>query len=100
MRTGELPTCTIVTSAGVSPSFLRMYLSRKSDAEPRRLTPSFLPRSCAALVIFFETARYACDGSFFRLASITRSEPESAERSEEHTSELQSRFGISYAVFC
>src|ERR1043166_1799307 len=23
-----------------------------------------------------------------------------AERSEEHTSELQSRFGISYAVFC
>src|ERR1043166_861465 len=25
---------------------------------------------------------------------------EFAERSEEHTSELQSRFGISYAVFC
>src|ERR1043166_10051824 len=24
----------------------------------------------------------------------------SADRSEEHTSELQSRFGISYAVFC
>src|ERR1043166_8984829 len=24
----------------------------------------------------------------------------SSERSEEHTSELQSRFGISYAVFC
>src|ERR1043166_7431057 len=27
-------------------------------------------------------------------------EPEPADRSEEHTSELQSRFGISYAVFC
>src|ERR1043166_6290827 len=27
-------------------------------------------------------------------------EAEAAERSEEHTSELQSRFGISYAVFC
>src|ERR1043166_4003340 len=26
--------------------------------------------------------------------------PEQVERSEEHTSELQSRFGISYAVFC
>src|ERR1043166_8221066 len=26
--------------------------------------------------------------------------PQAFERSEEHTSELQSRFGISYAVFC
>src|ERR1043166_3991681 len=26
--------------------------------------------------------------------------PETRDRSEEHTSELQSRFGISYAVFC
>src|ERR1043166_10129453 len=29
-----------------------------------------------------------------------RTPPVSGGRSEEHTSELQSRFGISYAVFC
>src|ERR1043166_5276131 len=31
---------------------------------------------------------------------VVESEIEPAIRSEEHTSELQSRFGISYAVFC
>src|ERR1043166_1692110 len=37
-----------------------------------------------------------------RRASASRSRPArySSARSEEHTSELQSRFGISYAVFC
>src|ERR1043166_5150181 len=35
------------------------------------------------------------------LLQVYRKEPVTRyERSEEHTSELQSRFGISYAVFC
>src|ERR1043166_10321222 len=33
-------------------------------------------------------------------APNTIAEQPAARRSEEHTSELQSRFGISYAVFC
>src|ERR1043166_2834879 len=42
-------------------------------------------------------------GWFSRFVSAFGVHLESAEpsnRSEEHTSELQSRFGISYAVFC
>src|ERR1043166_10011176 len=34
-----------------------------------------------------------------RRSGLGRGHPD-ADRSEEHTSELQSRFGISYAVFC
>ena len=33
-------------------------------------------------------------------APLARADGKIAVRSEEHTSELQSRFGISYAVFC
>src|ERR1043166_9897740 len=35
-----------------------------------------------------------------RARARARCAPRHAARSEEHTSELQSRFGISYAVFC
>ena len=40
----------------------------------------------------YEISNYAKDGYFVLLISIIRS--------EEHTYELQSRFGSSYAVFC
>src|ERR1043166_9112684 len=35
-----------------------------------------------------------------KFASMAQDAQDLATRSEEHTSELQSRFGISYAVFC
>ena len=37
---------------------------------------------------------------FFKLAEVFVCKPKPTGRSEEHTSELQSRPHISYAVFC
>src|ERR1043166_5019442 len=36
----------------------------------------------------------------FKSMPVTNGDETLPDRSEEHTSELQSRFGISYAVFC
>src|ERR1043166_4810331 len=45
-------------------------------------------------------SRPECRSGLYSLASASPSGFRRAMRSEEHTSELQSRFGISYAVFC
>src|SRR3546814_1774821 len=42
----------------------------------------------------------AADGTIVGASKIARDITEHAERSEEHTSELQSLMRISYAVFC
>src|ERR1043166_4641167 len=58
---------------------------------------------CAAAAALVCAALAACTGEQFQKGYILP--PGALEqipigRSEEHTSELQSRFGISYAVFC
>src|ERR1043166_9990852 len=70
---------------------------------------------CFALFFFFLMIRRPPRSTLFPYTTLFRSahhpvlvylgdDPadgfESFRRSEEHTSELQSRFGISYAVFC
>src|SRR3546814_5215761 len=47
-----------------------------------------------------ETAEVITDGSFDIIASAMIERSGIVERSEEHTSELQSLMRISYAVFC
>src|SRR3546814_6441750 len=44
--------------------------------------------------------RAAIGDGYFEALFATTDVPESADRSEEHTSELQSLMRISYAVFC
>src|ERR1043166_1135458 len=51
------------------------------------------------LVWHSQTPNWVFAGTNPPPASATNSAPVAAQRSEEHTSELQSRFGISYAVF-
>src|SRR5213592_574991 len=50
-------------------------------------------------VIFSDVRMAGMDGLAL-LREIRRRRPDAVVRSEEHTSELQSRYVISYAVFC
>src|ERR1043166_9871617 len=74
---------------------------------------SFLLFLCAFFFFFFLMIRRPPRSTLFPYTTLFRSDcragwrppfrtphPKSPPRSEEHTSELQSRFGISYAVFC
>src|ERR1043166_9894532 len=76
--------------------------------------PSVLDLACLRVVFFFLMIRRPPRSTLFPYTTLFRSrraprDPRAhrrpaarggVERSEEHTSELQSRFGISYAVFC
>src|SRR3546814_10306117 len=52
-----------------------------------------------AKAVNWEATKRRVDGAFFKKHSVT-SLLEQSDRSEEHTSELQSLVRISYAVFC
>src|ERR1043166_7340835 len=58
-----------------------------------------MPASRIALAVLLTIASYALLTAYDALA-LRYAGKEVGPRSEEHTSELQSRFGISYAVFC
>src|ERR1043166_2995768 len=53
---------------------------------------------CRGIVVHYNCGSSLCGGG--RLARACRIQQLAKKRSEEHTSELQSRFGISYAAFC
>src|ERR1043166_9970471 len=67
-----------------------------------RTEPDFLRREVERLARLQQAGRAATLGGLLAdsVDRIVRIMGRRAVRSEEHTSELQSRFGISYAVFC
>src|SRR3546814_10854358 len=86
-------------------------LSRASEGEARTVEASASATASFRIIIPFLGCHYgqpqlptpglvSAQANKFRLLLPKRNKSESLERSEEHTSELQSLMRISYAVFC
>src|SRR3546814_11501430 len=102
-----LSLCMIFSCGGFSFICLFFLMIRRPPRSTR--TDTLFPyttlfRSLRSLVwpLFFDHTRHEAERWTRRLISLGQgeSEFERSERSEEHTSELQSLMRISYAVFC
>src|ERR1043166_8390440 len=103
-RTPDGVACVLTSSnscAGV-PSAKKRFPDPKRTGETISTASSASPCSSSidVSVELPERTRPGPSCDLMRRTSLTRSGPTPSNRSEEHTSELQSRFGISYAVFC
>src|SRR3546814_6106257 len=114
MRTANLSSCAeLVRQYGADPRSIR----EQHGIDPRALRDPDFYIDCKSLVDVFEYCSTTFNDSLFGLRLAQLQEPdvygcvtalcraaatmrEALERSEEHTSELQSLMRISYAVFC
>src|SRR3546814_3550550 len=75
--------------------YTTLFRSPRGDLDDRRPVSAQPPRGRDERL-----CRVRCVRSLWRLHARRRCSPSAGQRSEEHTSELQSLMRISYAVFC
>src|SRR3546814_943264 len=96
MPRGRLPTSTVAVTSIVSPSITVMELPFSLDTK-MVIAPAGARGSIAATL---RTARDRIVAFLMLFLSYSYHCRAQSDRSEEHTSELQSLMRISYAVFC